>query len=140
MSPTVWIIIGSVIVVGIGLFAYGYKKSQHVPNVKPSKKIRNLNKKNFKSVTSKGTILVDFWAPWCKPCKMVTPVLNTIAENKGDKIKVAKVNVDNNKQIATKHKVRNIPTLIIFKDGKEQKRLTGVKTKKAIMKEVEAVI
>ncbi|HBF88245.1 MAG TPA: thioredoxin [Bacteroidales bacterium] len=110
------------------------------PAASDSKKIFQLSNKNFKAVTAKGVILVDFWASWCMPCKMVVPILNDIAENESDKVKVGKINVEYQQALAQKFKVRNIPTLIIFKDGKEEKRFVGVKTKKFLMKEVEELL
>jgi len=78
-------------------------------------------------------ILVDFWAPWCGPCKMVAPILNEIAEEQQGKVRVGKVNVDNQQALATKFKVRNIPTLVLLKNGKEVKRFVGVKSKKTLL-------
>ncbi|NOY95220.1 MAG: thioredoxin [Chlorobi bacterium] len=109
-----------------------------IPNVANSKKIKVLNNKNFKPVIRSGVVLVDFWAPWCGPCKMVSPVLNEIAEET-DKVTIAKVNVDLQQPLAGKYKVRNIPTLIMFNKGKEVKRFVGAKSKKFLMKEINAV-
>lgn len=81
-------------------------------------------------------VLVDFWAPWCAPCKMVAPILNEIAEENSNTVTIAKVNVDQNQQISQKYNVRNIPTMILFKDGKVMKRITGVKPKKILLKEI----
>ena len=98
-----------------------------------------VTKENFAEVIENNDIvIVDFWAPWCGPCKMVAPILNDIAETQND-ITIGKVNVDNNQAIASKYKIRNIPTLLIFKDGVEAGRIVGVKTKKAILREVYAV-
>ncbi|PIF02384.1 MAG: thioredoxin [Draconibacterium sp.] len=107
--------------------------------VKTSKKILVLNTKNFKLAMKKEVILVDFWAPWCGPCKIIAPVLNDIAESQ-DNFTIGKVNVDENQLLAKKNKVRSIPTLIIYKNGVEAKRIVGVKSKKAILREVNAVI
>ncbi|MBN1819191.1 MAG: thioredoxin [Prolixibacteraceae bacterium] len=111
---------------------------KNAPEVKTSQKIKTLNSKTFKTVTRKGVVLVDFWAPWCGPCKMIAPVLNEIAEET-DKVTIAKLNVDHNQPVAKKYKVRNIPTMILFQDGIEVKRFVGVKPKKQLMKEIMAV-
>ena len=131
-----WYIIGGVVLLLIIYIAYGYKKMKNVKDTPPSKKIRILNNKNFKPVVRSGLTLVDFWAPWCAPCKMIAPVLNEIAEEQAGKITIAKVNVDQNKQISQKYNIRNIPTMILFENGKQKKRIMGVKPKKVILKEV----
>ena len=137
MSVTL-IIILAVVAVLIGLITFSYFKMKNVKPVETSKKILNLNSKNFKLALRKNVILIDFWAPWCGPCKMVAPILNDIAETQDD-IVIGKVNVDNNQTLASKYKVRSIPTLLIFKNGVEAGRIVGVKTKKAILKEVYSI-
>lgn len=132
----VWYIVGGVVVVLIAYLVYAYNKMKNIKDVPPSKKIRTLNNKNYKTVIRNGTVLVDFWAPWCAPCKMIATSLNEIAEEESDKVTIAKVNVDQNQQLAQKFQIRNIPTLIVFKNGKEQKRIMGVKPKKIILKEL----
>ncbi|NOR34521.1 MAG: thioredoxin [Bacteroidales bacterium] len=109
---------------------------KNIKEVPPSKKIKTLNNKNYKTVIRNGTVLVDFWAPWCAPCKMIAPSLNEIAEEESNRVTIAKVNVDQNKALAEKYQIRNIPTLIVFKNGKEEKRIMGVKPKKALLKEL----
>lgn len=138
MSVTGYIILG---VVGafMGLIVVNYYRMKNTPDVMASDKISNLNKGNFKLSISKGIVLVDFWAPWCQPCKIMNPILNEVA-NASDDYKVAKVNVDNQQAIANKFKIRNIPTIIIFKNGKEAKRIMGVKNKKALIKELESLV
>lgn len=132
---------GLYIALGIGLLViaymiYSYKKMKNVKDVSPSKKIKILTKKNYKTGIKKGLVLVDFWAPWCAPCKIIAPTLNEIAEEKSDEVTIAKVNVDQYKQVAQKFKIRNIPTLVLFKDGREVKRIMGVKSKRALLKEI----
>ena len=132
----VWYILGGLAIVFVGFLVYNYSKMKNIKEVPPSKKIRTLNNKNYKTVIRNGTVLVDFWAPWCAPCKMIAPSLNEIAEEESNRVTIAKVNVDQNKALAEKYQIRNIPTLIVFKNGKEEKRIMGVKPKKAILKEL----
>ena len=134
MSTALYILLG-VVVAFIALIAYNYNKMKNIKEVATSNKIKILNNKNFKNIVRKGTVLVDFWAPWCGPCKIIAPTLNEIAEE-SDEFTIAKVNVEQNQQLAQKFKIRNIPTLIIFKDGKELKRLMGVKPKRVLLKEL----
>lgn len=132
----VWYILGGLAIVLVGFLVYSYSKMKNIKEVPPSKKIKTLNNKNYKTVIRNGTVLVDFWAPWCAPCKMIAPSLNEIAEEESNRVTIAKVNVDQNKALAEKYQIRNIPTLIVFKNGKEEKRIMGVKPKKAILKEL----
>lgn len=137
MTTTLYVIGGIVLILAVYV-GFSYKKMKNLPPVTNSKKIKTLNNKNFKLVIRSGITLVDFWAPWCGPCKMVAPVLNEIAEET-DKVTIAKLNVDHNQPLAQRYKVRNIPTMIMFQDGKEVKRYVGVKSKKFLMNEIEAV-
>ena len=138
MSIAIWIIV-AVVAALIGLITFNYYRMKNAKPVANSKKIKVLANKNFKAATKRGVVLVDFWAPWCAPCKIIAPTLNEIAETQND-FTVAKVNVDQNQQLAQKYKVRNIPTMLILKDGKEAGRIVGVKTKKAILKEVQTAM
>lgn len=76
-----------------------------------------------------GMVLVDFWAPWCAPCRMVGPIVEEISEEYGDKVLVAKVNVDNNQDLAAKYGVQSIPTILLFKDGKQVDSVIGARPK-----------
>ena len=81
-------------------------------------------------------VLVDFWADWCVPCHMVSPVVEELGQEKSDVMKVAKLNVDDNPDTTRKYGVMSIPTLILFKDGQEQARVVGAKPKDAILREI----
>jgi thioredoxin 1 len=98
-----------------------------------SEKVIDLTEANFDEATASGTVLVDFWAPWCGPCKMQTPILDTVAEEVGDAAVIAKVNVDENAPIAAKFGVRSIPTLILFKDGEKVQDFIGLQQKEALV-------
>lgn len=93
-----------------------------------------ITKDNFQTevLEAKGTVLVDFWASWCGPCKMIGPIIDQIAEERGD-IKVGKVNVDEEQELAVQFKVMSIPTLLVFKDGKVVNQSLGAKPKAAIL-------
>lgn len=91
-------------------------------------------------VQSSTPVLVDFWAEWCGPCRMVSPVVEEIANEKGDELKVVKLNVDESPETARNYKVMSIPTLMIFSGGSEQKRLVGAKGKNDILNELADVL
>ncbi|MGA9150259.1 MAG: thioredoxin [Candidatus Nitrosopolaris sp.] len=82
-------------------------------------------------------VLVDFWAEWCGPCRMVGPVVEQLSQTMSDKIKIAKLNVDENQEIAVKYGVRSIPSLLLFKAGKEIARTVGAAPKEAYQKFIE---
>lgn len=94
----------------------------------------NINKDNFEKevINSEKTVLMDFWAPWCGPCRMVGPVLDEIAQERTD-IKVAKVNVDEQPELAGKFGVMGIPTLVVIKNGKITNQATGARPKDQIL-------
>jgi len=90
--------------------------------------------KNFAQevLASKGVTVVDFWAPWCMPCRMLGPIIDRLADSYAGKAKVTKVNVDENQTTAGKYNIMAIPTVLIFKDGKELHRLPGVMPEAAL--------
>ena len=93
-----------------------------------SEKITELDSSNFDSTLSSSSlpIVVDFWAPWCGPCKAIAPILNELAEELGDTVKICKVNIDNNSEVASKYEIRAIPTILIFKAGQIVDTIVGL--------------
>ena len=96
-----------------------------------SENVQNINDADFEKVVIESDIpvLVDFWAPWCGPCKMVGPVLEQIAGEYAGKAKVVKVNVDDNKQVAGSLGVQSIPTVVLYKDGQVVEKVIGARPK-----------
>jgi len=85
-------------------------------------------------------VLVDFWAEWCGPCKMISPVLEEIAEEQAGKIQIGKLNIDDNLEVTRRFDVMSIPTLILFKDGQPEVRLIGAKPKGQLLQEIAAYL
>ena len=107
-----------------------------------SSNVMSVNVDSFDETISSATtpILVDFWAEWCGPCKMIAPVLDEISSENPDKIKIVKLNVDENPDLARRFEVMSIPTLIVFKDGEVAKRLVGAKNKAGLLDDLKDFI
>ncbi|MEW6170495.1 MAG: thioredoxin [Candidatus Omnitrophota bacterium] len=101
-----------------------------------------LNDKNFKTevLDSEVPVLVDFYADWCQPCKMITPLIEELAKEQHGKLKVCKVNVEDSPQVTTTYGVMSIPTLIFFKDGKVSDQVTGVLTKQQLNNKIKDIL
>lgn len=97
--------------------------------------VTELNKDNFEKEVMEANVpvLIDFWASWCGPCRMMSPVIDKIAEEMGDKLKVCKVNVDENHELAEKYEIMTIPAFIVIKNGAESGRTIGVQPKEDIL-------
>jgi thioredoxin 1 len=100
-----------------------------------------LTEANFETEVTKSSqvVLVDFWAEWCGPCKMITPILDEIAKEKAGSVKVAKVNVDDNQSLSVRFNIRAIPSLLLFKDGQVRDQVTGVTSKKNLLDKLAAL-
>jgi len=106
-----------------------------------SEAIINLNQDNFDGTISSTTqpVIVDFWAPWCGPCRTIAPILEEIAKEKAGTITVSKVNVDESQQLAQKYNVRAIPTILFFKDGELKDQAVGLVPKDELIRKAEAL-
>jgi len=135
MGTTSIVILGLVLAF-LAYVYYSFKKLKNMPLAADNEKIIILNDKNFKNQTKNGILLVDFWAPWCAPCKMMAPVLNEMAEQDSNSVTIAKVNVDIEQQLAHNFNIRSIPTMVMFANGKEVKRFSGIKSRNFLIKEV----
>jgi len=133
------IITGSIIAVFVGLILMVRGRMKNIPIVEDNKNILTLTDKNFQQQIKNKLVLVDFWASWCAPCRMMAPVLNDVAtELKGNSY-VGKVNIEQYQSLAQKFQVRNIPTLILLRNGKEINRFIGVKSKDFLLQQIRKV-
>lgn len=95
--------------------------------------ISNVTDQNFAGEIGSGIVLVDFWAPWCGPCKMIAPVLEEVDSEMGDQVKIVKLDVDQNPETSAKYGVMSIPTLLVFKDGEQVDKVVGYQPKENLV-------
>ena len=114
-------------------------KIKNTPKVADHEKVLTLTDKNFQQQTKNKVVLVDFWATWCAPCRMMAPVLNDVASELTGNSLVGKINIEQHQTLAQKFNVRSIPTLILFKNGTEINRFVGIKSKYFLLKEMAKV-
>lgn len=131
----------SLIIIGsfVTLFLYGKAKLKNIPSVGSHASILELTDKNFQFQTKDKLVLVDFWASWCAPCRMMAPVLNDVAVELPEDSFVGKVDVEANQTLAQKYQVRSIPTMILFKNGKEVSRFVGIKSKEFLLQQIKSI-
>ncbi|KIL46258.1 MULTISPECIES: thioredoxin [Jeotgalibacillus] len=94
--------------------------------------IAHATDQTFTTETGEGLVLADFWAPWCGPCKMIAPVLEELDADMGEKVKIVKLDVDENQETASKYGVMSIPTLVVLKDGEVVDKVVGFQPKEAL--------
>ena len=101
----------------------------------------NISESNFESEVTQSDkpVLVDFWAEWCGPCKMIAPILDEIAKEKAGAVKVGKVNIDENQSLSFKFNIRAIPTMLFFKNGQVRDQVTGMTSKKDLLGRLDAL-
>lgn len=98
-------------------------------------------KSNFKNIISSDTpVLVDFYADWCGPCKMLAPILTAIKKELGEAVKIVKIDVDKNEPLASQYQVRGVPTMLLFKNGRQVWRQSGVVPKEDIIKQIKEIV
>ena len=136
---TVLIIIGFLAIAFVVLNLVARKQMKNIPVVTDNEKIITLTDKNFQTQTKNKLVLVDFWASWCAPCRMMAPILNDTAAELSGNTCIGKINIEEYQSLAQKFKIRNIPTMVLFKNGVEVARFSGVKNKEFLLKQIQNV-
>ena len=140
MGTIGYTLIGLVVVI-VFLMIRRYRMFMSGVGTVDSDKLVFLTDNNFKKQIKQGIVLVDFWAEWCQPCKIQGPIVSQLAEeNTNENITIAKLDVEKNQQAAQQLGIKNIPTLIIFKNGKEFERIVGLKNKNVLKKALDKAL
>jgi thioredoxin 1 len=133
----------TIIAIGFFIVAFGIilfrakAKMKNMPLVADHEKVLNLTDQNFQHLIKNNVVLVDFWASWCAPCRMMAPVLNDVTSELSGNMHVGKVNIEQYQSLAQKYNVRSIPTLILFKNSIEVKRFVGIKSKDFLLQQIQ---
>lgn len=134
---TFWMIVGSVALAFFALNLLARRKMKKIAAVSDHEAILTLTELNFQESIKGKLVLIDFWAAWCAPCRMMAPILNELsAELKGNKC-VGKINIEEQEVLAHRFKIRSIPTMVLLNDGVEVGRVSGIKTKDYLLKMME---
>lgn len=133
------IVVGTLIVSLLIVRYLAMRKIKNTPLVADHPKVLTLSDQNFQQQMKGKLVLVDFWASWCAPCRMMAPVLNEVASELSGTARIGKIDVEKYQALSQKFKVRSIPTLILFKNGVEINRFVGIKTKDFLLKEMAKV-
>lgn len=136
-----WIL--AIILIAVIIFSF-YKKYKMIKNMdvgaSDSPNLLKLTDSNYVNQIKRGVTLIDFWAPWCMPCKVQGPIVSEVADKMVGRAAICSINIDENKRSALKFGIRSIPTILIFKDGKVVKQLVGVKSKSVLIKTIESLL
>jgi thioredoxin 1 len=136
---TTLIITSIIIAILGGLYLIARSRMKNIPVVADNDNILTLTDKNFQYQTKNKLILIDFWASWCAPCRMMAPVLNEVADELTGNSYIGKVNIEEYQSLAQKFQVRNIPTLILLKNGVEVNRFVGIKNKEFLLQQINKI-
>ena len=134
---TAIIVISATVLAFFIIRIYAMAKIKNTPMAVDHAKILTLTDDNFQQQTKNKVVLVDFWAVWCAPCRMMAPVLNDVASQLSGNSHVGKVDIEKYQSLAQRFKVKSIPTLILFKNGVEIKRFVGIKSKDFLLQQIQ---